>query len=199
MTIEKKNGKINVLIQRQTFTEAIKMIAESNLLLAKALTCPPQINIHDCTISGTDIGITVGSFDDSQKFEKVEELAPSQSEKVKEKLKRGRPAKMTAPDGPGDTIVTDPDDYTGADPLSSPAPPEGPAIDINIEAEHSTATYAEVPSTATTEGQGPDLGETLNKLAEKGWPLQKIQVKFGKKAEDWGEKELSMLADMANE
>jgi hypothetical protein len=51
----------------------------------------------------------------------------------------------------------------------------------------------------TTEDEGTDLGEMLTRLAEKGWPLAKLETKFNKKTADWGKKELSALADLANE
>ena len=54
--------------------------------------------------------------------------------------------------------------------------------------------------------QGPDPGEEapnmvnlVEQLAKKGWPVAKLQIKFGKPMADWGETELSMLADLSAE
>jgi hypothetical protein len=74
--------------------------------------------------------------------------------------------------------------------------PELAGEEIPGEAVFQTGTSAEVPTTDTTESQGPDMGETLTRLAAKGWPLEKLEIKFNKKADWWGDRELSMLADM---
>lgn len=68
--IEQKEGKISVNIQREEFTKAITAIAESNLMLAKALNAPPIININNCTITA-DLGISIASFDKSRIVEET--------------------------------------------------------------------------------------------------------------------------------
>ena len=45
--IEKKDGKINVLIDRSDFIGAVKLVAESNLELAKALRNQVKIVLMD--------------------------------------------------------------------------------------------------------------------------------------------------------
>jgi len=72
-----------------------------------------------------------------------------------------------------------------------PPAPEAPGQEISQDEGDTTG--------AETETAGPGLGEVLTALEAKGWPLQKLEVRFGKKAKDWGEKELSMLADMVND
>lgn len=75
------------------------------------------------------------------------------------------------------------------------APPEEP------EPKQAVVQQAEpeVPANEPSAGEGPDLGELLTRLEANGWPLAKLEVRFGMKAADWGEKELSQLADMAIE
>ena len=69
--IEKKDGKINVLIDRADFIGAVKLVAESNLELAKALRNQVKIVLKDLTINAAETGIYVGSMDLSQ--EEMEE------------------------------------------------------------------------------------------------------------------------------
>ena len=76
--ITKKEGKINVSIQRAEFTEAITMIAESNLWLAKALIQgQPRINITDAIITGSEVGINISSFDNSMEEESIFTSSPT--------------------------------------------------------------------------------------------------------------------------
>lgn len=94
----------------------------------------------------------------------------SQGERIKDGLKRGRPAK----------------------------PPEPPQEAAEKEPLEHTSTSANIPTTDTTEGQGPGLDELLKLLEAKGWPLAKLLIKFGSKPKaEWGEREIKMLADMA--
>jgi len=78
-------------------------------------------------------------------------------------------------------------------------PPETPQDAMASELAPTHEAEGEIPPSEATESQGPDVGEALTKLAAKGWPLAKIEVRFGKKAKDWGSTELSMLADMIAE
>jgi hypothetical protein len=45
----------------------------------------------------------------------------------------------------------------------------------------------------------PNMVNLVEQLATRGWPVEKLQIKFGKPMADWTEKELSMLADLAAE
>jgi phage recombination protein Bet len=47
--------------------------------------------------------------------------------------------------------------------------------------------------------EGPSMVALVEQLNQKGWPVGKLQIKFGKSISDWGEKELSMLADLVAE
>lgn len=58
-------------------------------------------------------------------------------------------------------------------------------------------TTNETPDPPQNESGGPDLGEVLTELEGKGWPIKKLEIKFGMKAEKWGDAELSKIADMA--
>jgi len=40
------------------------------------------------------------------------------------------------------------------------------------------------------------MDDLISRLAQKGWPVAKLQIKFGKPRHDWAEKELSEMADM---
>jgi hypothetical protein len=125
-----------------------------------------------------------GEVVDVTPVEVTAKLIP-QTEKIKEKLKRGRPAKDTTP--PQEAT-------TSSDPANEPVTPES-VSGQGTEPEH--------PATATEEGQGGDEGPSLmslslvEQLADKGWPVGKLQIKFGKPMADWGPAELSVLADMA--
>ena len=82
-----------------------------------------------------------------------------------------------------------------------PASPEAVSQQIDPEegGYNSTngTTQPEVV-TASQDTEAPDLGECLTKLRDNGWPLEKLEVKFGMKAKDWGESQLSQVADLAN-
>jgi len=100
-----------------------------------------------------------------------EDMNVPQTAKIKEQLKRGR----------------------------KPTSPEPVDEEISSDTVHSTGDEQSTPTEGATESQGPDLGEVLTKLAENGWPLNKLEMRFGKPAKDWNETELSILADMATE
>jgi recombination protein RecT len=100
-----------------------------------------------------------------------DDLKVPQTEGIKEKLKQSK--KTASPEAGGEEIPGN----------------EGNTIDPNPE----------TPLEGATESQGPDLGEVLTQLTAKGWPVKRLEVKFNKPAKDWGEHELSVLADMAAE
>jgi len=54
----------------------------------------------------------------------------------------------------------------------------------------------EIAPSEASGGQGPDMLTLCEGLKAKGWPIGKLVVKFGKPQEEWGEKEISVLADM---
>lgn len=78
-----------------------------------------------------------------------------------------------------------------------PTSPEAADEVLAVPPGHILDPGPEVPPEGTTEGKGPDFGEVLTQLEAKGWPLKKLEIKFGMKAADWGEQQLSQLADMA--
>ena len=112
-----------------------------------------------------------GEVVDVSPVEVTAKLIP-QTDKIKEKLRRTRkPASPEADDG-----VEQP-------PLAQ-----------------DTSPVVQTPPETTTSPQdteAPDLGECLTKLAANGWPLGRLEVKFGMKAADWGESQLSQVADLA--
>ena len=57
------------------------------------------------------------------------------------------------------------------------------------------ATGAEEKDAALAAG-APNMDALISRLAQKGWPVAKLQIKFGKPRHDWAEKELSKMADM---
>lgn len=75
----------------------------------------------------------------------------------------------------------------------SPKPPPPPPGAPQGEEEE------EIPPGEASGGQGPDIDSLLASIDSVKWPLGKIEVRFGKKRDEWGDKELSMLADMAND
>jgi recombination protein RecT len=107
------------------------------------------------------------SRDDIPLLDKVpEDFQVAQTEKIKEKLKRGKKEAEASPETPESAEATE----------GQGTPEVGPGE----------------PS------EGPDLGETLTRLEAKGWPLKKLEVRFGKEAKEWGAKELSALVDLDN-
>jgi hypothetical protein len=82
---------------------------------------------------------------------------------------------------------------------AKPPKPTGEGVDSQQDKGQGPPLIA--PPGEASEGQdepqGPDLGEVLTKLAAHDWPLRKLEIKFNKPAKDWGEKELSIVADMA--
>ena len=80
--------------------------------------------------------------------------------------------------------------------LQAAAPePQGEAQEG--EFGQSTVSEQDNQTTPPSESQGPDLGECLTILAAKGWPVEKLEIKFLKKSKDWGNKEWTVIADMA--
>jgi hypothetical protein len=80
---------------------------------------------------------------------------------------------------------------------SKPASPDLAGEEIVAPPSQDTHPEEKTPPEATTESQGPDLGDILTQLGNNGWPLNKLEIRFGKKAKEWGHDELSALADMA--
>jgi hypothetical protein len=104
-------------------------------------------------------------------FEMVapEDMTVPQADRLKSKLKKG----------------------TSETPQTTPAPepqPEAPAP------EKESATGGTEDQNETS---GPTMDELWAVLGGKGWPLEKLQIKFGKKRADWGDAELKALADLA--
>ena len=75
---------------------------------------------------------------------------------------------------------------------SAPSPQEA------TQAPGETKTPVGEASEGQDSDSAPDLGECLAKLEDKGWPLKRLEVKFGKPATEWGSQELSQVADMVN-
>jgi hypothetical protein len=79
-------------------------------------------------------------------------------------------------------------------------PPEPPQATPTPEPQPSSPAPEKEATTGNTEGQSessvPTMDELLAELAGKGWPLEKLQIKFGKKQADWGDAELKALADL---
>lgn len=98
----------------------------------------------------------------------------SQTEKVKEKIagKRGRPK---SPEPPQDA----------APPALDPEPTQEPGA---------TSETVSAPQEAES---GPSIDELLGRINPVLWPLEKLQVKFGKKQDQWGDVERAKLADLA--
>lgn len=112
-----------------------------------------------------------GEIIDISPVETVAKMIP-QTEKIKKKIaKRGHPPKTGSPEPA--------DEAQGEDSLATPSP----------EPEKS--------ATVAQEGQGPDKGELITVLGLKGWPVEKLVVKFNKPYVEWGEQEISQLADLA--
>jgi hypothetical protein len=85
-------------------------------------------------------------------------------------------------------------EWCGKGAKSSKSPKSAPDPDPAITPSPEQKVSPGEPS----EGQGPDLGETLSRLEKKGYPLAKLEVKLGLKANERGAKELSALADLDN-
>ena len=56
---------IEIKVPRQDRLYAINKLSESILNLSKALSNTPIVNVSDCNISNTDVGISVG-FDEEE-------------------------------------------------------------------------------------------------------------------------------------
>jgi hypothetical protein len=98
-----------------------------------------------------------------------------QTEKIKEKLKRGR--KLASPEPAQEAIE--------GEPLVTPSPePENVATETSRVQEGN---------------EGPSMVSLVEKLAGLDWPIPKLQIKFGKPMAEWGEKEISLMADMVAE
>jgi len=81
------------------------------------------------------------------------------------------------------------------------APPTSPAS-ASPDAPGGTKkekTEDDKGGTASPEDQRPDIKELLDTLKNKGWPVAKLVVKFGKNRDKWGSEELKKLADLATE
>ena len=77
--------------------------------------------------------------------------------------------------------------------------------DVNYPAAQPDSTVTGVATGAATGAEekdatpaagAPDMDDLISRLAQKGWPVAKLQIKFGKPRHDWAEKELSEMADM---
>ena len=69
------------------------------------------------------------------------------------------------------------------------------------ETQEATPKQSPTPEPEATTGeasesQGPSLTSLVESLAGKGWPVAKLQVRFGKPMADWSEVELKVLADL---
>jgi hypothetical protein len=120
-----------------------------------------------------------GEVVDVTPTEVVAKMIP-QTEKIKDKIKRGRPP--------------------GKSPEPPPAPPDPEApTQAQGREEAPPGEASEPPTPDSGEDSGPDLNGLLSKLAGQGWPVAKLEVRLGKKASEWGPAELSKLADLSNE
>jgi phage recombination protein Bet len=79
--------------------------------------------------------------------------------------------------------------------------PETPQTAPVTDPQPSTPAPEKEATTGGTEAQnessGPTMDELLAVLGGKGWPTEKLQIKFGKKQPDWDDAELKALADLA--
>jgi len=127
-------------------------------------------------LKGMSSQIREGAANPDELFPAVEEKTPAPDKKGP-----GRPKSTPPPPGPvGDGITDDTEAIRAMHLKAPPAPGE-----------------SEVAPGEAPEGQGPTVSELLGKLDPEKWPVNKLEIQFGKKQADWGPEELSKLADMA--
>lgn len=72
---------------------------------------------------------------------------------------------------------------------------EGPSPEVATQGQGD----GEVSPGGTVDSQGPDFLGICESLKVKGYSISTLEFKLGKKQSEWGEKELSLLTDMANQ
>ena len=65
-------GKISVNIQREDRLKAIVDLSAAIRKVAEALTIPVRVNIEGCTISKSDVGISIAAVDEVTREEMIE-------------------------------------------------------------------------------------------------------------------------------
>ena len=60
----KKQGKITINIQREERLEAINTLSMAIFEVAKALTTPINVQINDCAIHGSEVGVCIRGTDE---------------------------------------------------------------------------------------------------------------------------------------